>query len=94
MFGSIVAAGLPLVIGVIAVVGTLLALQLISSATEVSIFALNLTTGLGLGSPSTTRCSSCRDIAKSSRRASRRVAIARSMQTAGRTVVLQRDHRA
>jgi RND superfamily putative drug exporter len=88
VFGSIVAAGLPLVIGVIAVVGTLLALQLISSATEVSIFALNLTTGLGLGLAidySLFIVSRYREeLAKGE---STRVAIARSMQTAGRTVV-------
>ena len=88
VFGSIVAAGLPLVIGVIAVVGTLLALQLISSATEVSIFALNLTTGLGLGLAidySLFIVSRYRE--ELVKGASTRVAIARSMQTAGRTVV-------
>jgi putative drug exporter of the RND superfamily len=88
VFGSIVAAGLPLVIGVIAVVGTLLALQLISSTTEVSIFALNLTTGLGLGLAidySLFIVSRYRE--ELVKGASTRVAIARSMQTAGRTVV-------
>jgi RND superfamily putative drug exporter len=88
VFGSIVAAGLPLVIGIIAVVGTLLALHLIASATEVSIFALNLTTGLGLGLAidySLFIVSRYREELAAG--ASTRVAIARSMQTAGRTVV-------
>jgi RND superfamily putative drug exporter len=49
VFGSVVAAGLPLVVGVLAIVGTFLVLLVISSLTEVSIFALNLTTGMGLG---------------------------------------------
>jgi putative drug exporter of the RND superfamily len=49
VFGSLVAAGLPLVVGAIAIVGTFLVLLIVSSLTEVSIFALNLTTGLGLG---------------------------------------------
>ncbi len=49
VFGSVVAAGLPLVVGAIAIVGTFLVLLIIASLTEVSIFALNLTTGLGLG---------------------------------------------
>ena len=49
VFGSLVAAGLPLVVGVVAIVGTFLVLLVISSLTEVSIFALNLTTAMGLG---------------------------------------------
>ena len=49
VFGSVVAAGLPLVVGALAIVGTFLVLLIVSSLTEVSIFALNLTTGMGLG---------------------------------------------
>src|SRR6266536_3568141 len=49
VFGSVVAAGLPLSIGALAVVGTLLVLRIISSLTDVSIFSLNLTTALGIG---------------------------------------------
>ncbi|MCA1846225.1 MAG: MMPL family transporter, partial [Actinobacteria bacterium] len=49
VFGSAVAAGLPLAVGALAVVGTLLVLRLITALTDVSIFALNLTTGMGLG---------------------------------------------
>jgi RND superfamily putative drug exporter len=49
VFGSLVAAGLPLLVGVVAIIGTFLVLTLISSLTEVSIFSLNLTTGMGLG---------------------------------------------
>jgi putative drug exporter of the RND superfamily len=49
VFGSVVAAGLPLVVGALAIVGTFLVLLAISSLTDVSIFALNLTTGMGLG---------------------------------------------
>jgi RND superfamily putative drug exporter len=49
VFGSVVAAGLPLLVGVLAIVGTFLVLLLVSSLTDVSIFALNLTTGMGLG---------------------------------------------
>jgi putative drug exporter of the RND superfamily len=48
-FGSIVAALLPLVIGGVAIVGTFAELSLLGSATDVSIFAINLTTALGLG---------------------------------------------
>ena len=49
VFGSAVAASLPLGVGLVAVLGTLLILRLVASVTEVSIFALNLTTGMGLG---------------------------------------------
>ncbi|MEX2587923.1 MAG: MMPL family transporter [Actinomycetota bacterium] len=49
VFGSAVAAGLPLGVGALAVVGTLVVLRILAGFTEVSIFALNLTTGLGLG---------------------------------------------
>jgi putative drug exporter of the RND superfamily len=49
VFGSIVSALLPLAVGVFAIVGTFAVLQLTTSFTDVSIFALNLTTALGLG---------------------------------------------
>jgi RND superfamily putative drug exporter len=49
VFGSLVAASLPLLIGVISIIGSFLILTIISELTEVSIFALNLTTALGLG---------------------------------------------
>ncbi|MDQ3913949.1 MAG: MMPL family transporter [Actinomycetota bacterium] len=49
VFRSPVAAALPLGVGMVAVVGTLLVLRGVAALTEVSIFALNLTTGMGLG---------------------------------------------
>ena len=49
VFGSVVASAMPLVVGVISIVGTFQILYLITLLTKVSIFALNLTTGLGLG---------------------------------------------
>lgn len=48
-FGSVLAAALPLLIGVLAIAGTLLVLSVLGSVTDVSVFALNLTTALGLG---------------------------------------------
>ena len=48
-FRSLVAAALPLLVGGFAIVGTFFALRLVNEVTEVSVFALNLTTGLGLG---------------------------------------------
>ncbi|WP_122618606.1 MMPL family transporter [Streptomyces sp. Tu 4128] len=49
VFGSVVSALLPLVIGLIAIVGTFAELFLLGSATSISITATNLTTALGLG---------------------------------------------
>jgi RND superfamily putative drug exporter len=48
-FRSGVAALLPLMIGGLAIVGTFLILRIASEFGSISIFALNLTTGLGLG---------------------------------------------
>ncbi|MGH9272743.1 MAG: MMPL family transporter, partial [Ilumatobacteraceae bacterium] len=49
VFGGLIAASLPLFVGVLAVLGTFLSLYVIGSLTDVSIFAINLTTALGLG---------------------------------------------
>jgi uncharacterized membrane protein YdfJ with MMPL/SSD domain len=48
-FRSLVASGLPLLVGGLAIVGTFFGLWVASQFISVSIFALNLTTGLGLG---------------------------------------------
>jgi len=49
VFSSAVAGALPLAVGGFAIVGTLLVLRLLASLTDVSVYALNLTTALGLG---------------------------------------------
>ncbi len=48
-FRSLVAAVLPLMIGGLAIIGTFLILRIASEIGSISIFALNLTTALGLG---------------------------------------------
>ncbi|MFM8944208.1 MAG: MMPL family transporter [Actinomycetota bacterium] len=48
VFGSVVAAGLPFLVAGGTILGTFLLLFLITLATDVSVFALNLVTGLGL----------------------------------------------
>jgi uncharacterized membrane protein YdfJ with MMPL/SSD domain len=48
-FRSLVASVLPLMIGGLAIVGTFLILRIASEVGSISIFALNLTTALGLG---------------------------------------------
>ncbi|MFD3450981.1 MMPL family transporter [Streptomyces sp. NPDC058691] len=49
VFGSAVAAMLPLGVGIVAILGTNAVLRGITAFTDVSIFAQNLTTALGLG---------------------------------------------
>lgn len=48
VFGGLLAAALPMALGALAVVGSMSALRLVTFTTEVSIFALNLSTALGL----------------------------------------------
>jgi RND superfamily putative drug exporter len=86
-FRSGVAALLPLMIGGLAIVGTFLLLRVANEFVDVSIFALNLTTGLGLGLAidySLFVVSRYREeIAKSGPGAE---AMKRTLNTAGRTV--------
>ncbi len=49
VFGSAVAALLPLGIGIVAILGTNAILRGLTELTDVSVFAINLTTALGLG---------------------------------------------
>lgn len=49
VFRSMVAALLPPLVGILAIVGTLLGLRLFAEVTDISVFAVNLVTGLGLG---------------------------------------------
>ncbi|CAN5450680.1 MMPL family transporter [soil metagenome] len=48
VFGGLLAAGLPVLVAGLAIVGSLAVLRLIALTTEVSIFALSLSTALGL----------------------------------------------
>ena len=49
VFRGVVAAGIPLLIGGVSVVGTLFVLRIMSSFVDTSVFALNIATGLSLG---------------------------------------------
>jgi RND superfamily putative drug exporter len=49
VFGAAVAAGLPMVVALGSIAGSFFALYIITQFTDVSVFALNLITGLGLG---------------------------------------------
>jgi RND superfamily putative drug exporter len=87
VFGGAVAASLPLVVAALAVVGTLLVLRVFTAVTDVSIFALNLTTAMGLGLAidySLFIVSRYREELRSGR--DTEAALLRTMQTAGRTI--------
>ena len=87
-FGSIVAALLPLAIGGIAILGTFAELDVLGSVTNVAIYAVNLTTALGLALAidyALLMVSRFRE--ELGRGQEPAQAIVRSVQTAGRTIV-------
>jgi putative drug exporter of the RND superfamily len=87
-FRGLIAAVLPLVTGGVAIVGTLLLLRVLTSVTSVSVYALNLTTALGLGlgiDYSLLLVSRFREELAAGR--TTEAAVARTVRTAGRTVL-------
>ena len=87
IFASIVAAGLPLGVGVLTIVGGLAGTYLLSHVTDVSQYALNIVTLIGLGVSidySLFIVNRFRDELGAG--ASREEAIARTMATAGRAI--------
>jgi putative drug exporter of the RND superfamily len=87
VFRSAVAAALPLLVGGLSIVSTFVALRVVNGFTEVSIFSLNLTTALGLGLAidySLFVVSRYRE--ELGRGHEPHEAVARTVQTAGRTV--------
>jgi RND superfamily putative drug exporter len=89
IFGSLAAAGLPLVIGVMGILGSFTALRLLTLFTGVSVFSLNITTILGLGlgiDYGLFLVSRFRE--ELHRRDSVEDAVARTLATAGRTVLV------
>lgn len=88
VFGGLVAAALPMLVGVFAIVGSMSVLRLITFATDVSIFALNLSIAMGLALAidyTLLIISRYRDELADG--APRDRALTRTMATAGRTVV-------
>ncbi|NBR93506.1 MAG: MMPL family transporter [Actinobacteria bacterium] len=49
VFGGLIASGMPLVVGISAILGSFFIIYLLTLITDVSIYAMNLITGLGLG---------------------------------------------
>ncbi|MEO3937714.1 MMPL family transporter [Dermatophilaceae bacterium Soc4.6] len=93
VFGSLVSAGLPLVVALGSIVGSFFLVWVISLTTDVSIFALNLITGLGLGLGIdyallvVTRFREELALVDDPSRDGVRAAVARTVATAGRTVI-------
>jgi RND superfamily putative drug exporter len=87
VFGSLVAALLPLAVGLSAIIGTMAILRALSGVTDVSIYALNMTTAMGLALAidySLLIVSRYRE--ETGNGSGSAAAVRRTMQTAGRTV--------
>jgi RND superfamily putative drug exporter len=87
VFRSFVAACIPLGVGAVAMLGTFLMLRTIAALTDVSIYALNLTTAMGLGLAidySLFMVSRYREELRRGR--APHTAVVRTVETAGRTV--------
>jgi RND superfamily putative drug exporter len=88
VFGSAVAALLPLGVGIIAILGTNAVLRGLTELTDVSVFAMNLTTALGLGLAVDYALFIVRRFREElSAGAEPRAAVATTLRTAGRTVL-------
>jgi RND superfamily putative drug exporter len=88
VFGGLLAAALPMTLGALAIVGSMSVLRLITFSTDVSIFALNLSTAMGLALAidyTLLIISRYRDELAGG--AGRDEALIRTMATAGRTVL-------
>lgn len=88
VFGGLIAAALPMAVGLMSILGTMAVLRLITGFTEVSIFALNIATALGLALAidyTLLIVSRYRDELGAG--AARDAALVRTMCTAGRTVL-------
>jgi trehalose monomycolate/heme transporter len=89
IFGSLAAASLPLAIGAIGIIGSFTALRLLTLATPVSIYSVNITTILGLGLAIDYGLFMVgRFREELHRQASVADAVARTVATAGRTVAV------
>ncbi len=87
IFGGVIAAALPLLVGIFAIVGTLALLRLFAVFTDVSIFAMNLATAMGLAlAIDYTLLIITRYREEVAGGMARPAAIYRAMGTAGRTV--------
>ncbi|WP_030577030.1 MMPL family transporter [Streptomyces globisporus] len=88
VFGSAVAAMLPLAVGIVAILGTNAVLRGLTEFTDVSVFAMNLTTALGLGLAIDYALFIVRRFREElATGADTRTAVGATLRTAGRTVL-------
>ena len=88
VFGSLIAAAMPLAVGIIAIIGTFLVLRIIAGITDVSIFALSMVTAMGLGLAIDYSLFIVSRFREEMRKgATTEAAIVSTVRTAGRTVV-------
>lgn len=88
VFGSFVAALLPLAVGLTSIIGTMAILRGLSMLTDVSVYALNMTTALGLALAIDYSLFIVSRYREEMRNGSApEAAVRRTMQTAGRTVL-------
>ena len=88
VFGGLLAAALPMALGGLAIVGSMSVLRLVTFTTDVSIFALNLSTALGVAlAVDYTLLILSRYRDELAEGADRDEALIRTMATAGRTVL-------
>jgi RND superfamily putative drug exporter len=89
IFGGLVAAGMPLLVGGLAILGSLTATRLLTEITDVSTFAVNVITVLSLGMGidySLLMINRFREYLRSGK--DTRAAVAATIATAGRTVLV------
>jgi trehalose monomycolate/heme transporter len=88
VFGGLLAAGLPLGVGIVAILGAFTALRLLTLFTNVSVFSINIVTMLGLGLAIDYALFMVSRFREESRRQpSVEQAVVATMTTAGRTVL-------
>ncbi|MFB7404691.1 MMPL family transporter [Streptomyces rubiginosohelvolus] len=88
VFGSAIAAMLPLAVGIVAILGTNAVLRGLTEFTDVSVFAMNLTTALGLGLAIDYALFIVRRFREElATGADTRTAVGTTLRTAGRTVL-------
>jgi RND superfamily putative drug exporter len=87
VFGAAVAASMPLIIGLVAIAGAMFGIWIVSYVTDVSVFALNLITGLGLGLGIDYALLIVNRFREELARHDVETAVTKTMQSAGRTVL-------
>lgn len=88
-FGSVLAAGIPVIVGILAVLIAYVSLKTLAQVTDIHIFALNLTTALGFGLAIDYSLFLVRRFREElPRQPSTEAALVHTMQTSGKTIAI------